>query len=261
MKRIYITFSGAAYNEPTGRIYADAPRFGADQVLVYDDSWLMHQEFYRLNKWLWTFPDTQDPARKPRGFGWFCWKPFIIMHALEHYCEPGDIVMYTDGDTYPIHDFRMLYDECAKIGGTMLFNAYGCNHANWCKEDCHIVMGDWPEFRGNKDHGVARFMLFQKGRWNVQQFLMEWLVYAINPLATTFDHSRLMMERLELHEHRTEQAIMTNLAYKYGHKLYREACQNAATQPQDQELYPQLFVQVGCTGSSKSLEGSRYRNV
>ncbi len=175
----------------------------------------------------------------------------------------GDIVLYTDADTFPIHDFSMLYDECARIGGTMLFNAYGCDHANWCKEDCHIVMGDWDSSRGHKTHGCARFMLFQKGPWKVQQFLMEWLTYAINPLATTFDASQFAYSAgtSELHEHRTEQAIMTNLAYKYGHKLYREACQNAATQPEDQDLYPQLFTQVGCTGSSKSLAGSRFRNV
>ncbi len=260
-KRIYITFSGAAYDNTTFHIANDAPGYGADQVLVYDDAWLMDQEFYQLNKWLWTYPDTQDPKRKSRGFGWFSWKPFVIMHALEHYCAPGDIVLYTDADTYPIHDFSMLYDECARIGGTMLFNAYGCDHAQWCKNDCHIVMGDWPEFRGHKDHGAARFMLFQKGSWKAQQFLMEWLTYAINPLATTFDRSSIGSEVEDLHEHRTEQAIMTNLAYKYGHKLYREACQNAKDQPEDQELYPQLFTQVGCTGSSKSLEGSRFRNV
>ncbi len=263
MKRLYITFSGAAYDATTCRIMQLAPRYGADEVRVYDDRWLMEQEFYTLNKWLWTYPDTQDPKRKPRGFGWFSWKPFIILHALEHYCEPGDIVLYTDADTFPIHDFRMLYDECARIGGTMLFNAYGCNHANWCKEDCHIVMGDWPEFRGDKDHGVARFMLFQKGHWKVQQFLMEWLTYAINPLATTFDDSTIINKNYAtafIHEHRTEQAIMTNLAYKYGHRLYREACQNAATQPQDQDLYPQLFEQVGMIGA-RTLEGSRWRNV
>jgi len=265
MKKLYITFSGAAYDDTTSRIVQFGPRYGADEVKVYDDAWLMNTEFYHLNKWLWTYPQTDDPRRRPRGFGWFCWKPFIILHALEHYCAPGDIVLYTDADTFPIHDLSALYSECDRIGGTMLFNAYGCDHVNWCKDDCHIVMGDWDSGRGHKTHGCARFMLFQKGPWHVQQFLMEWLTYAINPLATTFDKSVLVDPAYprdpEMHEHRTEQAIMTNLAYKYGHKLYREACQNAATQPEDQELYSQLFTQVGCHANTKSLEGSRFRNV
>ena len=259
-KRVYITFSGAAYDETTSRIVEFAPRFGADEVLVYDDSWLMDQEFYRLNKWLWTYPDTIDPKRKPRGFGWFCWKPFIILDALNR-CANGDIVLFTDADTFPIHDFSMLYSECARIGGTMLFGAYGCGNDQWCKEDCFIVMGQDESIYRELAHGVARFMLFQKGPWHVQQFLMEWLTYCLNPTATTFDRSRYRADPPTLNEHRTEQAIMTLLAYKYGHKFYREACQFAATQPEDQELYPQLFQQVGCAHHVKSLAGSRFRNV
>ncbi len=262
MKRLYITFSGHAYNETTQRIVSGATFASPNpRVLVYDDAWLMEQEFYRLNKWLWTYPDTTDPKRAPRGFGWFCWKPFIILDALERFCEPGDIVLYTDADTFPIADFGMLYEECDRIGGTMLFNAYGCDHRQWCKADCHLVMGHWGNEPQRHDHGCARFMLFQKGHWKVQQFLMEWLTYCLNPLATTFDRSTIGTDSPLLHEHRTEQAIMTNLVHKYGHKLYREACQFGATQPEDQELYPQLFEQVGCHAYVKSLEGSRYRNV
>ena len=168
---------------------------------------------------------------------------------------------FTDADTFPIHDFSMLYDECARIGGAMLFNADGCDNVNWCKRDCQLVMGDLPAYFGNKTAGVARFMLFQKGPWHVRQFLIEWLTYCLNPIAQTFDRSVYRPEHPELHEHRTEQAIMTLLSYKYGHKLYREACQFGATQPEDQELYPQLFQQVGCHAHAKSLAGSRFRNV
>ena len=260
MKKFYITFSGAAYDETTSRIVEFAPRFGADEVLVYDDRWLLGTEFYQLNKWLWTYPDTTDPKRSPRGFGWFCWKPFIILDCLNRMAD-GDIVLFTDADTFPIHDLSMLYDECARIGGTMLFNAYGCDNVNWCKTDCQIVMGNWPEFHGHKTAGVARFMLFQKGPWHVRQFLLEWLTYCLNPIATTFDSSKIRPDSELLNEHRTEQAIMTLLSYKYGHKLYREACQFGATQPEDQELYPQLFQQVGCAHHVKSLAGSRFRNV
>jgi hypothetical protein len=264
MKRLYITFGGAAYDRTTEKIF-EAMRgpkfFGFDSLKVYDDRWLVDQEFYRLNKWLWSYPQTDDPNLQHRGFGWFCWKPYIIMHALDNFCQDGDIVLYTDADTFPIAPFGMIYDECARIGGTMLFNAYGCDNVNWCKEDCRLVMGDWPEFHGHKTAGVARFMLFQKGPWKVRQFLMEWLTYCLNPLATSFNPSVIRPDSPELNEHRTEQAIMTLLAYKYGHKLYREACQYGATHPEDQELYGQLFTQIGCHQWAKTLEGSRFRNV
>jgi hypothetical protein len=256
MKRLYITFSGSAYNETTAKIVANAPRFGADQVLVYDDLWLTGTDFYRHNIWLW---EHSKRVGMNRGFGWFAWKSFIILDALDRLNE-GDIVLYTDADTYPIADFSVLYDECARIGGAMLCNAYGCSNRAYCKRDCYIEMGQDDDSYIDRTAGVARFMLFQKGPWKPRQFLYEWLTYCVNPSATTFDLSKLRMDWPGFIEHRTEQAIMTLLAYKYGYKLYREACQFGAKHTEDKELYGQLFEQVGAVGP-RTLEGSRYRNV
>jgi len=247
-----ITFSGSAYNETTGRTARDYAKFGVDTFRCYDDSWLMEQEFYTLNRWIFEVPNM-------RGMGWFCWKSFIIMDALEREPE-GGIVAYVDGDTFPIADLTPLYTQCAKEGA-MFFNAYGCDNRQYCKRDCYVVMGqDHPPYTDHRTAGVARFMLFQRGPWKPKQFLMEWLTYCVNPKATTFDASTIAPEYEGFGQHRTEQAIMTLLTYKYGYKLYREACQFGANQPEDQDLYPQLFEQVGGSGP-RTLEGSKYRNV
>jgi len=257
MKKIYITFSGSAYDATTEKIVQHAPRFGADEVLVYDDVWLTGTDFHRHNQWLWQHPGWNG---RKLGFGWFAWKPFVILDALDRLQE-GDIVLYTDADTHPIADFSMLYDECARIGGAMLFNAYGCDNRYYCKRDAFVVMGqDYPPYTDHRTAGVARFMLFRKGPWRPRQFLYEWLTYAVNPKATTFDASTIAPELPGFGEHRTEQAIMTLLAYKYDYKLYREACQFGAAHPEDKELYGQLFEQVGGTGP-RTMAGSRFRNV
>jgi len=52
MRRIYCTFGGSQYDETIQRIVEDAHKFGVDEVRVYDDRWLMEQEFYRLNRWI-----------------------------------------------------------------------------------------------------------------------------------------------------------------------------------------------------------------
>lgn len=242
MRKIYITFGGRPYDPSTKRIVEDGVKFGADEVWVYDDAWLITQPFYQQNKWLWDHPHK-------RGFGWYAWKPFIIYHALQR-LNDGDIVLYTDADCYPISNFSVLFDQCDKDGGIMLFSAISHRHFIWCKRDCYIVMGqDHPKYY-DVQAGVARFMLFQKGKWKATQFLMEWLTYCVNPLATTFDKSTLSTEPIGFKEHRTEQAIMTNLAHKYGIKLYREADQcgepGYCTPEQtklDRDLYPQLFRQ------------------
>ncbi len=270
MRRIYITFSGAGYDDTTRLIVENAPKMGADEVWVYDDKWLMGTEFYRHNKWLWTYPTGIQSIgpRSSRGFGWFSWKPYIILDALSQ-LEYGDIVLFTDSDTYPIHDFSMLYDECARIGGQMMFAAQGCRNWEWIKRDCYIVMGqDEPKYH-NGQHGVGRFMLFQKGPWRPQQFLMEWLTYCVNPLATSFEPSVLGFPEIigpadcpsrVLKQHRTEQAIMTLLILKYGLKMYREACQFGDGCEEDRDLYPTLFRQMP-RSLANTLDGSRYANV
>ena len=205
-----------------------------------------------------------------RGLGWFAWKPLVIMDALSR-LAPGDIVLYTDADTFPITSFGQLYEECARIGGIMLFAAQGQNHRKWCKRDCFVVMDqDEPRYH-NMPAGVARFMLFQRGPWRATQFLSEWLTYCVNRKAQTFDPSVLAAElppfgpnRYALEQHRTEQAIMTNLAGKYGLKLYREACEfgeGAYRDGVDADLYNTIFKQEYCRGDRMNLKGSRYGNM
>jgi hypothetical protein len=265
LRKIYITFSGAQYEQTTNLIVDAAPKFGADEVWVYDDHWLKQTEFYRHNHWLWEHHGDQHNNK--RGFGWFAWKPFIILDALDRLSD-GDVVLFTDADTYPIAGLSPLYQECSDIGGAMLFSAIGWErcHQMWCKRDCFIVMGQDEERYWNADHGVARFMFFQKGPWKPRQFLYEWMTYCVNPLATTFDDNVIGHPNVggpdgqTFKEHRTEQAIMTNLAHKYGFKLYREACQFGEGSNADRDLYPQLFVQDGGK-SYNDGNGSRYRNV
>ena len=258
MTKYCITFSGDKYHDQTRRTVEDASKFGVDKVLVYDDYWLTHcrPDFVEQNKWAWQHPKT-------RGFGWFIWKPFIILDALNR-VKDGDIVLYVDGDTYPIADLSALYDICEKQGGIMLFAASGWPQVYWCKRDCYIIMGqDTPEYTGlQAPAGSAQFMLFQKGPAHPRQFLEEWLKYVCMEKANTFDPSKLAPEYPVFREHRCEQAILTNLALKYHHKLWREACAYGNDHPEDKEVYGQLFVQYGphTYGDTRGA-GSCFRNV
>jgi hypothetical protein len=158
-----------------------------------------------------------------------------------------------------------LYRECEKEG-VMLFEASPWWNIQWCKRDCYVVMAQDEERYHRSKAGVARFMLFQKGRWKPYQFLMEWLTYCVNPLATTFDPSVLKSELPGFREHRTEQAIMTLLAHKYGYKLYREADQTGEGMMNDKNLYPVLFHQdTSIAEATHNMtvpeSGSRFRNV
>ena len=255
MKKILITFGGDIYDETTKLVVENGLKYGADEVWVYDDLWLTQQDFYKQNSYFWEHPHK-------RGFGWYIWKPFIIWHALQK-LEDGDIVMFTDADCYPIANFSILYDICNWDGGIMLFAAETHKQWKWCKRDTYIVMAQDKEEYRDVQAGVARFMLFQKGVWKSTQFLMEWLTYCVNPLANTFDPSVLGTELDGFIEARAEQAIMSNLSYKYKLKLYRELCEGGAGSSRDRDLYQQLFSQVNPHKIKKTAEvkGSKYFNI
>lgn len=255
-----ITMSGVRYHDTTKIIVETGPKFGADRVLVYDDVWLLTQTNYPQEaRWLLDHP-------RGRAMGWFAWKPFIILDALDRY--PGDTILYTDGDTYPIHDFKVLF-EIGTRDGLMLFRANGWPQQRvWCKRACFRMMNqDEPRYH-EAPCGVARFMVFTHHHVD---FLREWYHYCLQPRGQTFDLDPNDGPELPgFREHRTEQAILTNLAHKYGHRLYREACQagDATDKPEevvdaalDRDLYPRLFTQLYGQSPGDPAQGSAFRNV
>lgn len=265
MRRVYITFSGRAYDETTAKIVNDAPKFGATDVWVYDDRWLEEKAdgqpgFRSVNQWLW---ETQ----RKFGFGWCAWKPYIILDALAR-LSYGDVVLYTDADTYPIADLSVLFEECAREG-IVLFNAQGWINRRVVRRDCFIAMGQDQERYHNGNHACGRFQLFRKGNYLGQQVLMEWLAYSVNPLCQQWHEyqSKYGAEFSDFYVHRTEQSVLSLLANKYAIPLYREAC--GFGWPIDLAYceangilgrYPQLFRQEDARGP-RTLEGSRFRNV
>ena len=267
MRRIYATFSGARYHDTTKRIVEAAPRYGADEVWVYDDHWLAthRPQYAKMAKHLLEHP-------RHRGVGWFAFKPFVLLDAVDR-MQDDDVLLYTDADTYPIHDLSVLY-EIGQRDGIMLFRANGWPHQYvWCKRDCFLLMGmDEPRYHLSQC-GCARFMAFTKRH---RPFLVEWLGWCLVPGCNTFDTSTLAPELPGHVEHRCEQAIMSLLAEKYQHRLYREACDSGeivhptnggadaarADLELDRHLYPQLFVQLyGQSYSTTPCVGSAFRNI
>lgn len=290
MRKFYATFSGKNYHDMTSKIVNDAPKFGADQVLVYDDLWVKEcrPDLMERHKDLLNHP-------RMRGFGWFFWKAPYMLDALAR-MNDGDVLLAADGDTYPISDLNPLCDQCVKDGGILLFAAVGCLHRHWGKRDAMHLMGMDSDAYRDRHHACARFLIFQKGATinfkpttfypsggtiTPTDFLKQWHDYTSDIRINTFDPSTILPEYPDLHQPRCEQAVLTNLAIRYNLRLYREACEYgnpcmdwdyvnaddpwppAGHRIGDEPLYPQTFVQCGSQSRDphSNSQGSSFRNV
>lgn len=262
MKKLYCTFSGKAYDSTTKLIVERARDFGADDVLVLDDRWLMGKAFYRNHKWLWEYmplPDHTAPVKF--GFGWCSWKAYVIQTAMKT-LDPGDIVLYTDADTYPISSLLPLY-ELANFESITLFEEQGCVNQIWTKRDCFVAMGcDVPECR-DRIQCCGRFQLFKKdqpGLSMVDRFLAAWSTFSTDARCQLWDRSKQHLDYPNFRRHSCEQSVLTNLAYLYNIWPHRTPDQNGSG-PKDAYLYPQVFFQQYCHGDRDDVSGSSYRNV
>jgi hypothetical protein len=264
MKKIYITFGGKAYDDGLiEKIVNEGIKFGADQVIVYDDRWLIESGFVNAHPHLFqTFPQ--------HGFGFCSWKPYVILDALSK-AQPGDLILYTDADTYPIADITPLFDLCQKEG-IMIFEEQGCVNHMWTKRDCFIAMGcDEPRFHNGR-HACGRFQLFKAGEFtsgppifnHTQDFVEQWLRFACSPKCSFHDAGQA--ENLPtFRRNSTEQSVLSLLAMKFGVPLHRTPDQNGfpimedCGQPGD--TYPQIFKQEWCYGDRTDLSGSRFFNA
>jgi hypothetical protein len=270
MRKIVVTYSGAAYNATTKLIVERSMDMGATDVWCFDDKWIRTTPFYANNIHMW-----EHPGHKGRKFGdgWYCWKAYTILHAMKHMAagdlkhpEEGDVICWLDGDCYPISDFSMLFDACIRERGFFCFAAEGCSDQQWVKRDVWEAV--FPEALSPTlgcpmeqwQHATARFMLFQKGRAGVATFLESWQKFNVQKWLATRDPSIGGPEFPGFEENRGDQSIFSLLTHQYGLPLHREADAFGNNSDRDRDLYPnQLFEQLYCQGNRADLSGSKYR--
>lgn len=273
--RHYVTFSGARYDYTTQRIVEDAPKYGVDNVIVYDDFWLRECRPEYWSRVEWFRNQRHKDEAGPRGVDWFIFKSYVMLDALRR-IEPGDVFLFTDSDTFPVTNLGYLYDTCVADGGVMLFGARGCLIREWTKRDVMLLMGcDGPKYL-DEWQTVGRFMLYRKPtgtgvEFDSERFLLDWLAYTANPFVNTFEPSVLGPDQPELRQSRAEQSVLSNLRIRYGLPIYREACEfgcweGKADLAHERDLPHQFFSQDGRhsyrTGyAGDESEGSAFRSV
>jgi hypothetical protein len=222
MRIHFVTFATPAFRGRQLLLNWSARFFGeVDQFHAWSESRLVEDGFMERHPEL--FPNS-------KGFGWYAWKPYIILQALRH-ADEGDLVIYQDvGRRDPVLISRslrawnqLLTEKNQSCISGVLIPDFGPNKF-WTKrsafEDLKLT-GDKFE---NSPQIQASWSVWRKCT-DTENFVREWaeLCQKLDLVGGILPHG-LVGEIPGFKEHRWDQSILTLLSLCYNMPIFH--CSN-----------------------------------
>lgn len=192
------------------------------------DSALRTGEFESVISWDQTDlrGDLSFPAAplldQPRGFGYWSWKPHIILDALSRIPD-GDVVVYCDAGRYLggskiSRSVIPLVTFAEHHGGVLPGVAvphFGPN-SRWTRRDCFVLMDcDLPQYWAHPQ--VQTSFSFWVKCPSALAFLKEWRDFCADRRIVGDGVNACGLPNLPGYiDHRHDQSILTNLVVKHG---------------------------------------------
>lgn len=199
-----VTFSNEKFSSKQNFLSNYANSCGMKSI-SYTLDWLKETNFYKEN--LNIFKDEV-------GLGYFLWKPYVILDAMNQ-MEEGDILFYCDsGDIF--HPDIIKFVENVMEEDCCLFPLGGFPNKDWTKRDCFVYMDCDNELYWDSlqlETGIVFWKVCDRSKKIVE----EWLRYCQDRRIISDDDNISGKENFStFKEHRRDQSVLTNLAIKYG---------------------------------------------
>lgn len=152
-----------------------------------------------------------------KGYGYYIWKPYLILKTLISMSD-GDVLVYGDaGDDIPgtAGECLQLFSKVLTIkGGIRIIATKQGWNIRWIKADLYRAMG-WKTFLyAFKPMAEAARIIFEKNDTTLQ-FVQEWLHY-VTVDYHDIDDSRSRLPNLPFFvAHRYDQSVFSILFHKY----------------------------------------------
>ena len=161
----------------------------------------------------------KDVLSFKRGYGYWIWKPYLILKTLLESTN-DDIVLYIDSTDLPTLKLFEFVNNHFEKNDILLFKQH-YHHDEWTKRDCFVLMDCDGEIYHNKIQLEAGVVGIKKTEFNIN-LMNEWLKYCANKFIVT-DLPNLcgFTNYNNFKEHRHDQSILTNLAIKYDIPSYQ----------------------------------------
>lgn len=193
--RIHLTtYADASMSIAAAICRESALRNGIDKVWQWSDASIRQTEFYQENKSI---------LDQPRGSGYWCWKPFIILDTLQR-MQKGEILVYADAGVEFIAPIKHITDRMQQ--DIWLFgNQY--QHVHWCKADVFVSILD-NEYYNYQGKQVQASVIVVRNTKAVREFILHWLIDCQEP-GFIDDSASKLPNHPEFQDHRHDQAILT----------------------------------------------------
>jgi len=215
MKTLLISYATGAFRPSQDRLNLSGLANGANQVRSYSPVDIFGTPFYDKNKGI---------LKEGRGAGYWLWKPYIILDALNS-LEDGDVVLYCDAGIEVISPLSDLISVCLSSSDVGLFNCGDFVNKEWTKRDCFVFMGcDESKYWEGRhlNAGIQVYRNSEKSRL----FVMQYLSYCEDRRILSDDPNVCGDDNLVgFRAHRHDQSVLSILAIRAEIEVFRDPCQ------------------------------------
>ena len=182
-----------------------------------------------------------------RGFGYWLWKPYIILETLKQLSD-GDILFYVDAGNSIVNDLSPVFDVVDNDSkGLLLFENRDGNHEGkvwtnkmWTKYDCFHRMNCLEDKYINGFQIDGSYAVVKKNEFTLN-FYEEYLKYAKDPQIIT-DLPNIHGNNFpEFRDHRHDQCIASLLSIKHNITIFNCPSEWGTRVKSDKPTFKQLF--------------------
>ena len=160
-------------------------------------------------------------VRVTRGFGYWCWKPQVILQSLRQINE-GDILIYADiGCEFVSHKAKSLLEKLQNLTNNDIMGfSLPYKEREWSKNDIfrHFGAENNPKFTESSQ--IAATIIFMKKSAKTIQIITEWLDIFKNHWNLVDDSPSKTPNHKDFRENRHDQSIWSMINKKYGLKNF-----------------------------------------
>jgi hypothetical protein len=204
-----LTFANNRYLGSRENLIRHLSSLGLNNFIKLDESYFS-EDFVKEN---------QKILSMRRGFGYWLWKPYIIIEELKK-LQPDEILLYLDSGDKPE---KLLFDIINNhmLQNDNLFVNRGYKNGDWTKKDCFTLMNCDDEKYYNSVQLEAGIICLKNTDSNMD-LLDDWFFYCKNEQILTDSPNKFNEKNLDgFMDHRHDQSVLTNVVLKRNIKSFK----------------------------------------